>query len=78
MKPQENPALSGLWHNAPEELPHIEGNPEYEEAIPCLVFRHNSYEVLYYDCYYKCWNDSENDDYFCDNTEELKYIQLEN
>ena len=35
------------------------------------------YEILHYDLYNECWNDSEDDDYAYGNDEELKYIQLE-
>ena len=77
MANKENPSITGLWRNAPEHLPQLVNHPDYEGTIPCLVFRNGWYEILHYDLYNKCWNDSENDDYAYDNDEELKYIQLE-
>lgn len=77
MANKENLSITYLWRNAPETLPQLVNHPDYEGAIPCLVFRNGGYEILYYDCYYKCWNDADNDDFAYENTEALKYIQLE-
>jgi hypothetical protein len=77
MANKENPCITFLWRNAPENLPQLVNHPDYEGTIPCLVFRRNTYEILYYDCYNKCWNDASDDDYECSNETELKYIQLE-
>lgn len=74
---RENPNITGLWRKAPETLPKFVNHPDYDGTIPCLVFRKGMYEILYYDLYNECWNDSENDDYAYGNDEELKYIQLE-
>lgn len=76
METKENPSITGLWRKAPETLPQLVNHPDYEGTIPCLVFRNNAYEILYYDCYYECWNDADDDDFAYNNDEQLKYIQL--
>ena len=75
---KENVSLTYLFHEAPESLPHLACHPDYDGTIPCLVQREGCkfYEILYYDCHYKCWNDSEDDDYAYGNDIKLKYIQL--
>ena len=77
METKENLSITGLWRKAPETLPQLVNHPDYEGTIPCLVFRNNAYEILYYDCYYECWNDADDDDFAYNNDEQLKYIQLE-
>ena len=77
MANKENPSITGLWRNAPESLPKLVNHPDYEGTIPCLVCRRGWYEILHYDLYHECWNDSEDDDYAYDKDEELKFIQLE-
>lgn len=75
---KENVSLTYLFREAPENLPQLVNHPDYEGTIPCLVQRAGCkfYEILYYDCYYKCWNDADDDDYMYSNEEKLKYIQL--
>lgn len=78
MQNKENEQITALWHHAPAELPSIADNPDYEDQIPCLVKYKGFYQVLFYNCYYKCWDDSDADDFLYENSVELDYIQLEN
>lgn len=78
MNLKENKQLENLWHHAPAELPSVEDNPDYEDQIRCLVKHNGFYEVLYYNVYYKCWDNSDGDDFLYNNDIELDYIQLEN
>lgn len=75
---KENNNLTKLWHHAPAELPAIEEHPDYEDSIPCLIKVRGRYEVAFYNCYYKCWDDAEGDDCEYDGDTELDFIQLEN
>ena len=77
-KNKENEQITKLWHHAPTELPSISDKPDYEDQIPCLVKIKGFYGVLHYNCYYKCWDDEEGDDFMYSNDVELDYIQLEN
>ena len=75
---KENVSLTHLFREAPERLPQLVCHPDYNGTIPCIVKREGCgfYEMLYYDCYHKCWNDAEDDDFAYDNDTKLKYIQL--
>ena len=61
-------AENNKWHT-PDEEPVPSGKYAEEDfpQIPCLVqFKYNDYGVRYWNVTYKCWDDEDCDDYYCD------------
>ena len=74
-------AENNKWHT-PEEEPVPSGKYAEEDfpQIPCLVqFKYNDYGVRYWNVTYKCWNDEDCDDYYCnmDKVKRWAYIREE-
>lgn len=58
----------GIWLNFPECTP--------EDGEQVVVKRNGWYEILVYNEYHQCWDDSEGDDYFCDLNEVDKFLRI--
>lgn len=72
MKNNLNKNIEGLFNHAPDVLPECGEN----ETLACLVIRNNFPEVLFWDGYYKSWNDSEDDDHAYSADEELEWMPI--
>ena len=48
-----------------------------EQNTRCLVLHRGWLRILTWDAYYKCWDDEEEDDYFCDKENVEKWITLD-
>ena len=53
-----------------------EGRGENDE-FQCLVYNRGQYQMLYWNCYYECWDDEQGDDYECDKdcVEKWEYLE---
>lgn len=58
----------GIWLNFPECTP--------EDGEQVVVKRNGWYELLVYNEYHQCWDDSEGDDYCCDLSEVDKFLRI--
>ena len=58
----------GIWLNFPECTP--------EDGEQVVVKRNGWYEILVYNEYHQCWDDSEGDDYYCDLDEIDKFLRI--
>lgn len=55
------------WINTSEQLVPIRLDPKID-CTECMIVRHDYGKIMdhaFYDYYHNCWNDGENDDYFC-------------
>lgn len=58
----------GIWLHFPECTP--------EDGEQVVVKRNGRYQILVYNEYYKCWDDSEGDDYYCELNEADKFLRI--
>lgn len=58
----------GIWLNFPECTP--------EDGVQVVVKRNGWYEILVYNEYHQCWDDSEGDDYYCELSEVDKFLRI--
>jgi hypothetical protein len=59
----------GIWLNFPECKP--------EDGEQVVISRYGTfYEIVTYNEYHQCWDDSEGDDYFCDLEEVDKFLRI--
>ena len=52
-----------------------EGRGENDE-FQCLVYHKGMYRMLYWNCYYECWDDEQGDDHECDKERVEKWCYL--
>lgn len=58
----------GVWLNFPECTP--------DDGEQVVVKRNGWYEILVYNEYHQCWDDSEGDDYCCELNEVDKFLRI--
>lgn len=58
----------GIWLNFPECTP--------DDGEQVVVKRNGWYEILVYNEYHQCWDDSEGDDYYCELSEVDKFLRI--
>lgn len=58
----------GIWLNFPECTP--------DDGEQVVVKRNGWYEILVYNEYHQCWDDSEGDDYCCELSSVDKFLRI--